>query len=135
MRARPAHRPSPLWSDRCVTMVKVESSDCRTRQRRVRQGARVPTSPALLRLLASWHAARGDVDKALEPLLTHGPVAASRVGARLPELRRLLQEERAAFQRFAQAAEGGPDAVAEPANVSVAQLLALPRQPDGEAGR
>ena len=103
----------------------------------------MPTSPALLRLLASWHAARGDVDKALEPLLTHGPVAASRVGARLPELRRLLQEERAAFQRFAQAAEGGSDAAAaegaalaaDSASVSVAQLLALPRKPYGDAQR
>ena len=84
----------------------------------------VPSSPAL-RLLASWHAARAEVDRVLEPLLAHGPVAASRVGARLPELHRLMQEERVAFQRFADVANGRDERPVD----GVTSLLARPRDP------
>ena len=53
-----------------------------------------------LRLLALWHGLRRDVDTLLLPLLSHGPVAVTRVSERMVELESAVQRERAAFEAF-----------------------------------
>lgn len=58
-----------------------------------------------LRLLALWHGLRRDVDTLLLPLLSHGPVAVTRVSEHLVELESAVQQERAAFEAFRAACE------------------------------
>lgn len=71
-----------------------------------------------LRLLALWHGLRRDVDLLLQPLLSHGPVAVSRVASHLDELAAAMEREQAAFRALRQACDDHP----QPTGVRVQAL-------------
>lgn len=52
------------------------------------------------RLLALWHGLRRDVDALLEPLLSQGPMAVSRVSTHLQEIEGAVTREQAGFTAF-----------------------------------
>lgn len=57
-----------------------------------------------LRRLAVWLARRREVDEVLEALTRYGPTANERVAAHLEALQVLLDAEREAYRRYAEAA-------------------------------
>lgn len=61
----------------------------------------LPDARTELRALALWHTRRRAVDEMLTPLLEYGPVAVDRVADRLPEVRSMVEDEKRAFEAFA----------------------------------
>ena len=57
-----------------------------------------------LRRLAVWLARRREVDEVLEALTQYGPTANERVAAHLVALETMLEAEREAYRRYAEAA-------------------------------
>ncbi len=64
-----------------------------------------------LRRLAVWLARRREVDEVLEALTQYGPTANDRVASHLDALAVMLDAEREAYRRYAEAA---PDLVQKP---------------------